>query len=158
MQINVREGRNALALFFPSGRFEKGIAVIELILIVVIIGILSAVAIPYMRGRTDANKWSEGKAQAVSISTAADNYINEKDKYYDFSGTALEDLGFRVNLNAGGGDLDGKYFTDDCFTIQFSKDGDYLITVDASKSTSGDPPSKPRQMTLNNTGKFAEIP
>jgi hypothetical protein len=116
------------------------------------------VAIPYMRGRTDANKWSEGKAIAVSIRTAADNYVNEKDKYYDFSGTTLEDLGFRINLSEGGGDLDGKYFTDDCFRIRFSKNGDYLITIDAVKSTSGDPPGSPQQMTLDNTGKFTEIP
>ncbi len=138
-------------------RLEKGLAVAELVLIVIIIGFLSAVAIPYMRGRTDKSKWSEGKATAGSIRTAADNYINEKGKAYDFSGTTLEDLGFEVNLNFGGGDLDGKYFTDDCFKIQFSKNGDYLITVDASKSTSGDPPHLPWKMTLNNEGIFTKI-
>lgn len=127
--------------------------------ILFIIGILSALAISYMRGKTDdANKWSEGKALAVSISTAADNYVKEKDKYYDFSNTALEDLGFRINLNEGGGDLDGKHFTDDCFTIRFSKNGDYLITIDAVKSTSGDLPVSPQQMTLDNKGIFTEIP
>ncbi|MFH1371067.1 MAG: hypothetical protein ABII09_07275 [Planctomycetota bacterium] len=140
-------------------RLEKGLTLAELALVIFAIAVLSAVAIPYMRGRTeDANKWSEGKATACSIRTAADNYINEKGRYYDFSGTDIEDLGFKVNLNAGGGDLDGKYFTDDCFKIQFSRNGDYLITVDASKSTNGDPPLKPRQMTLDQTGKFSEIP
>ncbi len=140
------------------GRFEKGIAVIELVLIIVIIAILSIATIPYMKGRADADKWAEGKATAVTIRTAADIYVREKGKGYDFSNTTLKDLGFDVNLNAGGGDLDGKYFTDDSFIIQFSKSGDYLITVDAVKSTSGDPPRSPRKMTLDNTGKFAEIP
>jgi type II secretory pathway pseudopilin PulG len=137
---------------------EKGLAVAELVLIVIIIGFLSVVVIPYMRGRGDKSKWSEGKATAVSIRTAADNYVREKGKGYDFSDTILNDLGFRVNLNAGGGDLDGKYFTDDCFSIHFSKNGDYLITIDAVKSTGGDPPYSPQKMTLNNEGIFARIP
>jgi hypothetical protein len=82
----------------------------------------------------------------------------EMGREYNFPGTALEDIGFRVNLSAGGGDLDGKYFTDDCFSIQFSPAGDYLITVDATQSKSGASPSAPRQMTLNSAGVFTEIP
>jgi competence protein ComGC len=140
-------------------RLEKGLAVVELALIIFVIAVCSVVAIPYMRGRTgDANKWLEGKATAGSIRTAADNYVKEKNKYYDFSGTTLKDFGFRINPNSGGGDLDCKYFTDDCYSIKFSKNGDYLITIDAVKSTSGDPPYKPRKMTLDGTGKFTEIP
>jgi type II secretory pathway pseudopilin PulG len=123
-----------------------------------IIGILSAVAIPLMRGRSDAAKWSEGKAMAGSIRTAAQAYRGQMGASYDFSGTTLENIGFNINAGAGGGDLDGKYFTDDSFSIQFSKNGDYLITVDATKSTSGSAPSTPRQMTLNSAGPFTEIP
>lgn len=141
-----------------NGRFEKGIAVIELVIIFVIVGILSVVAIPYMRGRDDAEKWSEGKATAVTICTAADIYVRDKGRGYDFSKTTLKDLGFEVNPNTGGGDLDGKYFTDDSFKIQFSKNGDYLITVDTTKSASGAPPYSPQKMTLDNTGKFTAIP
>jgi hypothetical protein len=140
------------------GKSLRGPAIMELLAIGFIVCVLTFTAIPYMRGRDDADKWSEGRATAVSISTAADNYILEKGKYHDFSGASLKDLGFRINLNEGGGDLDGKYFTDDCFRIRFSKNGDYLITIDAVKSASGDPPASPQQMTLDNKGKFTEIP
>ena len=139
-------------------RLEKGFTVAELALIIFVIVVCSAVVIPYMRGRGDKSKWSEGKATAGSIRTAADNYINEKGNGYDFSGTTLNDLGFRINLNSGGGDLDGKYFTDDSYEIKFSKKGNYLITIDATQSKSGDPPGSPQQITLDSTGKFTEIP
>jgi type II secretory pathway pseudopilin PulG len=134
---------------------QKGLTLIKLILVLFIIGILSAIAIPYMRGRSDTAKWSEGKAIAGNIKTAARAYRGEKSAGFDFSATTLEDLGFTVNP---GGDLDGKFFTADCFSIQFAPSGDYLITVDAAKSTRPDPPSSPRQVTLDNAGIFNEIP
>jgi prepilin-type N-terminal cleavage/methylation domain-containing protein len=137
---------------------EKGFTLIELMVVILIIGILSAVAIPYMRGRSDSAKWAEGKAVAGSIRTAARAYCSEMGKSYNFSGTTLPDLGFIVNLGQSDGDLDGRYFTDDCYSIQFTPQGDYLIMVDATKSTSGSAPSTPRQMTLDSAGVFTEIP
>jgi len=140
------------------GKSGNGITLIELVIIFIFIGILSAVVIPYMRGRSDASKWAEGKGIATSIRTAADVYRRGKDKNFDFSGTTLKDLGFTVNPNQPGGDLDGKYFIDDCFSIVFSKQGDYVITVDAARSSSGNLPFTPRKMTLDSAGVFSEVP
>jgi prepilin-type N-terminal cleavage/methylation domain-containing protein len=138
------------------GKSEKGLTLIELMIVVFIIGILSAVVIPYMRGRSDASKWAEGKAVAGSIRTAARSFCSDKGPTFDYAGIngpgAIQAIGFED------GDLGGKYFTEDCFSIQFLPAGDYLITVDATQSKSGDSPSSPRQMTLNSTGVFTEIP
>ena len=139
-----------------KSKLEKGFTLIELMIAIVIIGILSAVAIPLMRGRADASKWAEGKAIAGSIRTAAGNFIANKGSTFDYSSIngpgAIKTIGFEK------GDLDGKYFINDCFSIQFSPAGDYLITVDATQSKSGNSPSTPRKMTLDNTGTFTEIP
>jgi Tfp pilus assembly protein PilE len=137
---------------------ESGLAHIRLMIILIIIGFLFVASIPYMRGSADETKWEEGKAVACSIRTAADNFRREKGTHFDYSSVELSDLGFVVNPGRAGGDFDGKYFSDDCYGIKFSNSSTYLITVDASKSTTGDPPVKPRIITLNNTGKFSQIP
>ena len=132
--------------------WEKGFTLIEVMVVLFIIGILAAVAIPYMRSKTDASKWSEGKAVAGTIRTAARVYCTDMGSTYSYPGTTMAQLGFLV------GDLDGKYFTDDCFSIVFNGYNDYLITVDSTKSLSGEAPASPKKMTLSSAGDFTEIP
>jgi prepilin-type N-terminal cleavage/methylation domain-containing protein len=57
---------------------RKGFTLIELMVVVLIVGILAAVAIPILRGRIDAAKWSEGKAMLGSVATAIRAYAAEK--------------------------------------------------------------------------------
>ena len=137
---------------------ESGLALIRLMIILIIIGFLFVALISSMKGSADETKWAEGRTVACSIRTAADNFRREKGTRFDYSGVKLSDLGFVVNPGRPGGDFDGKYFSDDCYDIKFSKDSTYLITVDATKSTTGDPPIKPRIVTLDSKGQFSETP
>ncbi len=57
---------------------KKGFTLIELMVVILIVSILAAVAIPIMRGRIDAAKWSEGKAMAGTLGTAIRAYYAEK--------------------------------------------------------------------------------
>jgi type II secretory pathway pseudopilin PulG len=137
---------------------ESGLALIRLMIILIIIGFLFVALISSMKGSADETKWAEGRAVACSIRTAADNFRREKGTRFDYSGVKLSDLGFVVNPGRPGGDFDGKYFSDDCYVIKFSKNSTYLITVDATKSITGDPPIKPRIVTLDSKGQFSETP
>ncbi len=133
---------------------RKGFTLIELMVVIFIVGILAAVAIPIMRGRIDAAKWSEGKAGAGSIRTAARAFCAEKGS--GWTGTwALVDVN---ELGFADGDLDGKYFSDESYSILFSAYDTYSITVDASDSTRTDKPTTPDQVTLNQDGTWGETP
>ena len=59
---------------------KKGFTLVELMVVILIVAILAAVAIPIMRGRVDAAKWSEGKAMMGTIATAIRAYVAEVDK------------------------------------------------------------------------------
>ena len=137
------------------GGLDKGFTLIEMMVVLFIIGVLAAVAVPYMRGRSDSAKWSEGKAIAGSLRVAARAYIAERGNGCTFAGTSQAQLGFAT------GDLSGWYFQDGDYKIVFTDVGagappDYLITVTSSKT--GEAPSVPGSITLNQDGMLTEIP
>ena len=132
-------------------RNRKGFTLIELMVVIFIVGILAAVAIPIMRGRIDAAKWSEGKAAAGSIRTAARAYCAERGPTYDYSaGVTLDELGFAA------GDLDGKYFVEADYAVNLTAYNTYTVTVTAGGSAEA--PGVPGSITLDQDGTFTEIP
>jgi len=88
---------------------RKGFTLIELMVVILIVGILAAVAIPLMRGRIDSAKWSEGKSMMGTIGTALRAYGAEMGGAGTWPPSAAQ-LGFAA------GDLTGTYFTDADFT------------------------------------------
>jgi prepilin-type N-terminal cleavage/methylation domain-containing protein len=138
-----------------SGKTNKGFTLIELMVVIFIVGVLSAVAIPLMRGRVDASKWSEGKSMAGTIRSAIRVLYADLGQNYDYTTiTTLSQLGFAAT------DLNGKYFKDGDFVFSITS-GDpltYTITVTTNPATSPDAPATPGGMTLDQDGDFAEIP
>ncbi|MBN2018987.1 MAG: type II secretion system protein [Sedimentisphaerales bacterium] len=140
---NYRKSRNAFTL-------------IELMVVVFIIGILSAVAISLLRGRVDASKWSEATSAMGSIRTSARAFCGEKGPAYTYAGTTLVQLGFNPRAGGVAGDLDGKYFSEECYQITFNGYDDYYITCTAADAVGGrEYPITPPMMALDETGVFS---
>lgn len=138
---------------------SKGFTMVELMVVVLIVGILAAVAVPLMSGRVDTSKWSEAKAAMGTIASALRAYAAEKGSFD--STPTLAQIGISNN------DLDGTYFTHDAYAITSASAGDgrvsFVITCTASDSTRSDKPTSPAGMTLTcNSGNsyvatFAEV-
>jgi len=128
-------------------RERRGFTLIELMVVILIVGILAAVAIPLMRGRIDAAKWSEGKAIMGTVATALRAYGAEKGDTGNWPNPTQVDLGFVA------GDLAGTYFADGDITWAANYDSTltpsltYTISATSSITT-----LNPATVTLTHLG------
>ncbi len=125
-------------------RSREGFTMVELMVVVLIVGILAAVAVPLMSGRIDASKWSEGKAAMGTIASALRAYAAEKGSFSTVP--TLTEVGLSNN------DLDGTYFTHDAYAITSASASSgqvsFVITCTAGSSTRSGKPTTPASMTL----------
>ncbi len=119
-------------------RKRKGFTLIELMVVILIVGVLAAVAIPILREKNEASKWSEAAAAAGTIrSVVRAEFAEDPTKVAAWSGQAvtgvMSDLGFMA------GDLTGRYFDDSHFTIASvdATNGNATITVTAPAGLTG---------------------
>lgn len=135
---------------------KKGFTLVELMVVILIVAILAAIAIPIMRGRIDAAKWTEGKAMMGTIATAlrANAALNPDHNGAFDQTTALWDwtaLGLRPT------DFIGTYFkegSDGGFTwtgLYEQDTEDFEFTVTAAKPSTI---SAPLTCTLNHLGQW----
>ncbi len=134
---------------------RKGFTLIELMVVIFIVGILAAVAVPLMRGRIDAAKWSEGRAIMGTVATGLRAHVAEEGSAFTAVPTLVQ-LGFAKN------DLDGTYFTGGesgakntnfSWVINDDEPLDFLITAVAPAEI-----STPSKVTLDHGGNWVETP
>jgi prepilin-type N-terminal cleavage/methylation domain-containing protein len=130
---------------------NKGFTMVELMVVVLIVGILAAVAVPLMSGRIDSSKWSEAKAGMGTIASALRSYAAEKGNFLAAEAPTIAQLGISDN------DLDGTYFTHQAYALtSASASGgvvSFVITCTAASSTRSGKPTSPAVMRL--TGSSA---
>jgi prepilin-type N-terminal cleavage/methylation domain-containing protein len=110
-------------IFGPFGqrhRTRLAFTLLELMVVIMIVSILAAVAVPILQGRVDSAKWSEANAAAGTIRTAVSAYVAHKDIDYAQSvlmGKRLDDSATRAELGFIESDLTGTYFVPGDYTI-----------------------------------------
>lgn len=130
---------------------KKGFTLVELMVVILIVAILAAIAIPIMRGRIDSAKWTEGKAMIGTIATSIRAHVAEKNEPIsgaDKGALSFEDLGLL------GTDFEGTYFLPTNF--------DWLVNYNVTTNTldfsviATNPPTinSPGSWTLYQNGKW----
>jgi len=118
-------------------RNKIGFTLIEMMAVLLVVGVLAALTIPIVRGRTEQSKWSEAAATAGSIRQAIRAY------YAEDSVAAAAMIGSTVDTIQGAlgfqsGDLTGRYFQADNFTItNVDGNGNATISVAAPAGLTG---------------------
>lgn len=134
----------------------KGFTLVELMVVIMIIGILAAVALPIMRGRVDAARWSEGKTGLGTIATSLRAYAAEKGA----TGTYGAGVPTLVTFGLTASDLHGTYFTIADYAVTqtaFTTGADPQLTF-TLKATAPAGIVTPSAVTLQEDGTWTKIP
>jgi len=123
-----------------------GFTLIELMVVILIVAVLAAAAVPLMRGRIDRSKWTEANAAAGAIRNTMKTYFMETGNTVTGS---LNNASVQQALGIQSGDLTGSYFVPSDYVIDsVSVDGVAVITATGSQSNA---PSGSKTLALDGT-------
>jgi len=131
---------------------KKGMTLLEILVVIMIVGILAAVAVSMLQGRVNEAKISEGKAIAGSI-------VVSLRAYYAQNGSASVSNPGLATLGIRGNDLDGTYFDPSNFSWTGAHVGNadppftFLVTIQTPEEI-----ITPSRITLDHNGIWTEIP
>ena len=114
---------------------NSGFSLVELMIVIVIIGVLAAVAVPIYSNNVMKAKMSEADASLGSIRTQLRLYYGENGEYPTLSSGSYVIGASWHDIKTG--ELTGKYFTDSSYTIE-SDATTYTITCAAGDILTSD--------------------
>ena len=110
---------------------NSGFSLVELMIVIVIIGVLAAVAVPIYSNNVMKAKMSEADAALGSIRTQLRVYYGENGAYPVAAALSAVVGADWNDINAN--ELDGKYFDDDSFTYYGYAAGDSFTVTCANE-------------------------
>ena len=108
---------------------NSGFSLVELMIVIVIIGVLAAVAVPIYNNNVTKAKMSEADASLGSLRTQLRVYYGENGDY-PIRATATHVINDTWN-DIKVGEITGKYFTDSSFTYLSADGSSYTLTCAA---------------------------
>ena len=125
---------------------HNAFTLIELMVVILIVAVLAAAAVPLMRGRIDRSKWTEANAAAGSIRTTMKTYFMETGNTVTGN---LSNASVQQALGVQSGDLTGTFFVPSDYVIDsVSVDGVAVITATGSQTNA---PSGSQTLAVNGT-------
>jgi prepilin-type N-terminal cleavage/methylation domain-containing protein len=117
-------------------RNQGGFTLVELMIVVIIVGILAAVAIPMYQGATERAKASEAVAALGTIRGALRVYYAEHGTYVNANFVDGAQVTAGNVLDVSDTDLLGRYFSTECYTFDGAPTANaYSIECDGANST-----------------------
>ena len=109
----------------------KAFTLVELMVVVLIVAILAAVAMPLLSGRISTSKWSEANAGAGTVRTAVRTYFVENPTAAQALSGTLDVAATQAVLGFTAQDLNGAYFVPGDYNID-SVNANGIATVTVS--------------------------
>lgn len=91
--------KSKLLLNLSKNKKDKGFTLIELLVVIIIIGVLSAVALPNLLGQVGKARESEAKNAVGSINRGQQSYFTERSAFATFSTSSYDNV--RTSLGVG---------------------------------------------------------
>jgi len=107
---------------------EQGFTLVELMIVVVIVGILAAVAVPIYQANVNKAKASEAEATLGTIRTSLRVYYAANSTYPTSASFANVTSISGIDLDIS--DLTGKYYDDSYYYYKSAAGGGYIIKAD----------------------------